>query len=253
MRVSKLALVDFRNIARTVLDFAPGLNLVVGRNAQGKTNLLEAVYFLTGLGSPRSNQAAVVRTGCERAMVHSLVTRGERNVRVDMQVRDGGGTRVLINRSPVETARALGEIVVGVFFGPDELSLVKGSAEGRRRFLDDLVVKLRPARYTLRRELDRVLKQRNALLKTAPRANTDRIAGTLEVWDEALCDAGAAVVAARLEALGSLLPRARARYREISGGSELRLIENAGHSATQPALAAALRAAADDMRKRVAR
>jgi DNA replication and repair protein RecF len=224
VRVSRLGLVDFRNYARAELEFPPGLNLVVGRNAQGKTNLLEAIYCLGGLGSPRSSQAAVIRAGCERALIHSVVTRGERSIRVDLELRETGGPRALVNRTPVESPRVLGEIVVSVFFGPDELSLVKGSPDGRRRFLDDLVVKLRPARYALRRELDRVLKQRNALLKTAPRGPSEgRIAATLEVWDEALCDAGAAVVAARLEALGSLLPRARARYRAISGGSELRL------------------------------
>jgi hypothetical protein len=124
-------------------------------------------------------------------------------------------------------------IVVSVFFGPDELSLVKGSPDARRRFLDDLVVKLRPARYALRRELDRVLKQRNALLKTAPRGPSEgRIAATLEVWDEALCDAGAAVVAARLEALGSMagLPRA-ALHSQLAAALSviIHLVRRRGH------------------------
>jgi DNA replication and repair protein RecF len=224
VRVDELGLADFRNYREAELAFAPGLNLIVGRNAQGKTNLLEAVYCLGGLGSPRSSDAAVIRAGCERAVLHALVSRGDRSVRVDLEFRQGKGTRALVNRTPVETPRVLGGIAVSVFFGPDELALIKGSPDGRRRLLDDLVIKLRPGRYTLRREFDRVLKQRNALLKTAPRGSPEgRIAATLEVWDEALCDAGAAVVAARLEVLGALVPRARARYREISGGAELHL------------------------------
>lgn len=223
MRVDRLGLEDFRNYVRESIEFAPGLNLIVGPNAQGKTNLLEAVHCLGGLGSPRTQDSALVREGAERALVRADVTRGERTVRIDLEVRTGGGSRALLNKTPVRSLRNLGEVSVSVFFGPDELSLVKGSPDGRRRFLDDLVVKLRPARDTLRREWERVLRQRNALLKSAPRTRTASTEATLEVWDEALVKAGAALTAARLNAIGMLVPHAARRYGSVAGHSGIDL------------------------------
>lgn len=223
MRVERLELEDFRNYPSGSLEPAPGLNLVVGRNAQGKTNLLEAIHCLSGLGSPRTADAALVREGAERALLHADVTRGERTVRIDLEIAAGGRTRALVNKSAVRSVRSLGEVCVSVFFGPDELSLVKGSPDGRRRFLDDLVVKLRPARDKLRREWDRVLRQRNALLKTAPRGRSPSTDGTLEVWDDAFVTAGAALTAARLEAVGLLVPHARSRYEAVAGRPGLEL------------------------------
>ena len=223
MRVTKLELEDFRNYARATVELAPGLNLIVGPNAQGKTNLLEAIHCLGGLGSPRTQDAALVREGAERALLHGDVTRGERTVRIDLEIKAGGSTRAVVNKTPVRSVRSLGEVSVSVFFGPDELSLVKGSPEGRRRFLDDLVVKLRPARDSLRREWERVLRQRNALLKSAPRNRTSSTDATLEVWDESLVKAGAALTAARLAAIGLLVPFARARYEAVAGHPGLEL------------------------------
>ena len=223
MRVARLELEDFRNYVHGAIDLAPGLNLIVGPNAQGKTNLLEAVHCLGGLGSPRTQDSALVREGAERALLHADVTRGERNLKIDIEIRSGGGMRALINKTPVQATRMLGEVSVSVFFGPDELSLVKGSPEGRRRFLDDLVVKLRPARDNLRREWERVLKQRNALLRSAPRSRSDATLATLEVWDGSLARTGAALTAARLQAIGLLLPHARRRYETVAGHSGLEL------------------------------
>ena len=230
MRVDELRLEDFRNYRRLQVRLAPTVNLVVGRNAQGKTNLMEAVYCLGGLGSPRGPEAALVRDGAERALIHARVLRGQRAVQVDMEIRPGRGTRALLNRSAVSGARELGEVTTAVFFGPDELSLVKGSPEGRRRFLDDLLVKLRPAREGLRGEWERVLRQRNALLKSMPRGVVPQAsaAATLEVWDESLCRVGASVAAARLDALGRLLPHAASRYHEIAGGGRLELAYESG-------------------------
>jgi DNA replication and repair protein RecF len=226
LRVDELALEQFRNYERIQVAPAPGLNLVVGRNAQGKTNLLEAVYCLGGLGSPRSPDAALVRDGAARALVHARVVRGGRSVLIDMEIKPGRGTRVLLNKTSVSGARELGEVTTAVFFGPDELSLIKGSPEGRRRFLDDLVVKLRPTRDGLRREWERVLRQRNALLKSMPRRSgaATSAGATLEVWDESLCRIGGALTAARLDALARLAPHARRRYGEIAGGGRLELL-----------------------------
>lgn len=225
MHVGVLSLEDFRNYAAETVELAEGLNLVVGKNAQGKTNLLEAVYCLSGLGSPRGPDSTLVRKGAEQALLHAGVTRRGRESHIDMEVRPGRGTRVLINRSPISTNKALGELAVSVFFGPDELSLVKGSPDGRRRFLDDLVVKLKPARLAIRREWDRTLKQRNALLRGLPKRQPigSSDAAQLEVWNEAFCQAGAALARERLGALAALLPYAQKRYEEVAGGGGLSL------------------------------
>lgn len=223
MRVDRLVLEDFRNYTQARAEFDPGLNLIVGRNAQGKTNLLEGIYCLSGLGSPRGPDSSLVREGAERALIHAEVTHGERRVEADLEFRPGRGTRALINKTPVPGLGALSELIVSVFFGPDELSLIKGSPEGRRRFLDDLVVKVRPTRDGLRREWERTLKQRNALLKSAPRSAGPQVLETLEVWDEALCRTGAALTAARLSVLADLMPFAAKRYEAIAGGGEVDL------------------------------
>jgi DNA replication and repair protein RecF len=172
----------------------------------------------------------LVRDGAERALIHAEITRGARTVRVDMELRPGRGLRALLNRTPIGGTRALRELSTAVFFGPDELSLIKGSPDGRRRFLDELVVKLRPGRETIRREWERVLKQRNALLKSAPRAGAASTSAraTLEVWDEAFCRTGAHLAAARLEALGMLLPFARKRYEGIAGRGRMGLAYTSG-------------------------
>jgi DNA replication and repair protein RecF len=225
VQVDRLELEDFRNYERQSAAFAPGINLIVGRNAQGKTNLLEAVYLLGGLGSPRSADADLVRQGCDRAVVHAEVARGSRRVRVDIELRPGRGARALLNGSPISGTRALKELVTTVFFGPDELSLIKGSPDGRRRFVDEVAMKLRPARDAVRREWERVLRQRNALLKSAPlrgSAGTSARA-TLEVWDEAFARVGAELAAARFHVLGRLAPYAAKRYVGIAGGGDLHL------------------------------
>jgi DNA replication and repair protein RecF len=225
LRVDALALEDFRNYVREEVELAPGLNLIIGRNAQGKTNLLEAVHYLGGLGSPRGPDGVLIRTGAERAVLHAQVVRRERPIRIDVELRAGRGARVLINKTPASGPRALRELVVSVFFGPDELSLVKGSPDARRRFLDELVVKLRPTRDALRREWERVLKQRNALLKSAPsRGELSRSSQeTLAIWDHTFVKTGAALTAARLEALEQLAPHAGKRYLAVAGAGDLAL------------------------------
>lgn len=223
LAVEELTLHDFRNYRNERAQFSPGVNFVIGRNAQGKTNLLEAVHCLGGLGSPRSQDAGLIREGTQRAVLHGQLRRSARKVQIDIEWRPGKGARSLLNGSPLQGTRALGEVMVCVFFGPDDLLVIKGSPDGRRRLLDDLAVKLKPARHAIGREWERVLRQRNALLKslraTHP-GSTERgsALATLEVWDETLCRVGAALTAARLEALAQLLPYAAKRYEAIAGG-----------------------------------
>ena len=222
MRLEALELVDFRNYQRALVEFSEGSTLVMGRNAQGKTSLLEAVFCLSGLPSPRGPDQALVRQGADRALLHGRVRRDRRAVELDLELREGR-RRALINKTPVRSARSLTDVMVAVFFGPDELSLIKGSPEGRRRFLDDLVVELRPGRGSLRREWDRVLRQKNALLRSAPRGASGETRKTLDVWDESLIKVGAALTGTRLECLALLLPAARRRWEEVASEGRLNL------------------------------
>ncbi len=216
MYVDALVLENFRNYNKAEIAPSPGLTLVVGANAQGKTNLLEAFYCLTGFGSPRGADANLVMTGAEKAFLHGRAQRGGRRLDIDIELRSGRGARALLNKTPLPGVRALSEVLAAVFFGPDDLSLIKGSPEGRRRFADDLAIKLRPARDGIRREWERVLKQRNALLKTAPRSMRGDASTTLDVWDDSFCRTGATLAGARLDAIGRLRPVIADRYAAIA-------------------------------------
>ncbi|MDQ3985010.1 MAG: DNA replication/repair protein RecF [Actinomycetota bacterium] len=221
MIVEKIALKDFRNYESASIDLAPGLVLLRGRNAQGKTNLLEGIYCLSGLGSPRPGEARLVREGAEKGYAHGRINRSGRAVEIDVEFRSGRGMRALLNKTPVRGARTLSEVMVAVFFGPDDLNLVKGSPDSRRRFVDELAVKLFPKNEGQRREWERVLRQRNSLLKTAPRVGDSSTLKTLEVWDDSFCRAGAGLTATRLRTLAKLFPHSSDAYDEISGGHEL--------------------------------
>lgn len=205
------------------LDLTPGLTLLVGANGQGKTNLMEAIHCLSGLGSPRGPDAALVRQGSERAYVNAQITRAERRLEIDIEIQSGRGTRALVNRTPVASLRSLSEISTSVFFGPDELALCKGGPDLRRRFMDDLAIKMRPAVGDVKREWERVLRQRNSLLKSAPRQGDPDALGTLQVWNESFCRLGGALTKARLTAVTTVLPATRRHYERISGGDELGL------------------------------
>src|SRR2546421_464637 len=168
-----LHLTDFRNYAEASVEFAPGLNLVVGRNGQGKTNLVEAINVLCGVGSHRGATGdAMVRHGAERAVLSGSGRAGGREVRVDGEVRRTGGTRLLVNRVPLDRLGAPGPLVA-VAFSPDDLVIVKGGPEERRRLLDQGAGRLRALATAERQEFERGLRQRTGLLKAAPSSQRD--------------------------------------------------------------------------------
>lgn len=213
MQVRTLWLTDFRNYASTHLELAPGLTALVGANGEGKTNLLEALAWLASLSSFRGAPTeALVRRGAPFAVVRALAEREGRELLVEAQIQPGGRNRVLVNRQPLRRARdLLGSLRVSVFT-PDDLVIVKGGPGERRRFLDDALVSLHPRNDALRSQLDKVLRQRNALLKGAGVRLDESAAFTLEVWDAKLAEAGAALVAARLDLLERLRPVLAATY-----------------------------------------
>ncbi|MDA8063285.1 MAG: DNA replication/repair protein RecF [Actinomycetota bacterium] len=221
MQLAHLWLVDFRNYALGELAPPNGLTVVVGSNGEGKTNLLEAIGYLATLRSFRGAPGdALVREGAPFAVVRAEVRREGRAVLVEAELRRIGRDRVQLNGRPLRRARdLLGALQVTVF-SPDDLELVKGGPSGRRRYLDDLLVALHPRHDLTQTELDRVLRQRNALLRSARGRATPDVLSTLDVWDVELASAGEALVRARRGLTAALEPIVSQAYRRLAEGSQ---------------------------------
>lgn len=217
MRLRRLWLTDFRNHAATELELPPGLTVVVGPNGAGKTALLEAVGFLSTLSSFRGAPTEVlVRSGADRAVVRGEVERDGRDLLIECELR-GGRTVAQLNRQRGARRRDLLEALRVSVFTPDDLDLVKGGPGGRRRFLDDAMEALRPRDDALRLELERVLRQRNTLLRQAAGRLTDDVALTLDVWDQKLAGVGEEVRARRGEIATDLAPVVAEAYVRLAG------------------------------------
>lgn len=218
MQLDRVWLTDFRSYASAEVTLAPGLTVVVGANGQGKSNLLEAIGWMGGLKSFRAAPTeALVRVGADRAVVRGEGSRAGRALLVECEVSPGGRSRMLVNRQAVRRVRDGLDFLRAVVFAPDDLELVKGGPGERRRYLDDLLVALDPRLDALRSDLDRILKQRSALLKQAGGRLTDDVAPTLEVWDARLARAGEALADARLDLVALLGPVVEAAYRDLAG------------------------------------
>jgi DNA replication and repair protein RecF len=219
--VSHLSLGDFRSWTTLELELAAGSTALIGANGQGKTNLVEALGYLATLGSHRvAADAPLVRAGAERAVVRARVERDGRSTLVELEINPGRANRARVNRAPVPRAREVVGILRTVLFAPEDLSLVRGDPSERRRFLDDLLAASAPRYAGVRADYDRVLKQRNALLKTAFAAR--RAGGgdmrTLDVWDAHLARCGAELLAARLALTEALRPRVQTAYSAVAVG-----------------------------------
>ncbi|GAA2581740.1 DNA replication/repair protein RecF [Streptomyces tubercidicus] len=229
MHVSHLSLADFRSYARVEVPLDPGVTAFVGPNGQGKTNLVEAVGYLATLGSHRvSSDAPLVRMGAERAVVRAAVVQGERQQLIELELNPGKANRARINRSSQVRPRDVLGIVRTVLFAPEDLALVKGDPGERRRFLDELITARSPRMAGVRSDYDRVLKQRNTLLKTAALARRhggrQMDLSTLDVWDQHLARAGAELLAQRLDLIAALRPLADKAYEQLApGGGPLAL------------------------------
>ncbi len=223
MHVAHLSLADFRSYARVEVPLDPGVTAFTGHNGQGKTNLVEAIGYLATLGSHRvASDAPLVRSGADRAVVRAAVEHADRRQTVEVEINPGRANRARINRSsPVRPRDVLG-IVRTVLFAPEDLALVKGDPGERRRFLDELVTARTPRMAGVRQEYDRVLRQRNTLLKSAALARRHggrgMDLGTLDVWDQHLARSGAELLAHRLELITTLEPLTSTAYDRLAPG-----------------------------------
>jgi DNA replication and repair protein RecF len=219
MRLDRLWLTDFRSYREAEVELAPGLTALLGDNGQGKTNLLEAVSWLAMMGSFRgAPNEALVRQGAERAVIRAEGEREGRAILLEAEVAGTGRSRVLVNRQPLKRARDLLGVLRVTVFSPDDLDLVKGGPAERRRLLDDALVASHPRYDALRSEVDKVLKQRNALLKGAGGRLDEAAAFTLDVWDAKLAEAGGALAAARQNLLARLAPVLGQTYDAVAHG-----------------------------------
>lgn len=218
MFVSHLELSNFRNYESASIALASGPQLIVGSNGQGKTNLVESIAYLATLGSHRvSSDQALIRQGHDAAIVRARMHHAGRELLVELQINRQGANRAQLNRSVVKP-RELPRHVHVVLFAPEDLAIVRGEPSGRRRMIDQLLVQLSPRMAGVLADYDRVLRQRNTLLKSA---RASRVAAsqlsTLEVWDERLIELGSEIIAERATLVAQLRPYVSSAYVAIAG------------------------------------
>jgi DNA replication and repair protein RecF len=222
--VRGLELVDFRSYARVVVELEPGPCVFVGPNGVGKTNLVEALAYVASLSSHRvATDAPLVRFGASRAVVRCLVIHDGRELLIELSIEPGKANRARLGRANLTRARDVLGALRLVLFAPEDLALVRGDPAERRRFLDELLVARQPRFAGVRADYERVLKQRNALLRSSYLARkTGGTRGgdlsTLDVWDTHLARHGAQLLAARIELTAALAPHVAKAYDAVSAG-----------------------------------
>ena len=218
MIVTQLSLTDFRNYASADLAMAAGPNLFVGDNGQGKTNLVESLGYLSTLSSHRvSSDQAMIRQGAASAIIRARIRHEEKELLLEVQLNRVGANRAQLNKNQIKV-RELPRYLHTVLFAPEDLALVRGEPSGRRRFLDELLVLRNPRFMGVIADYDRVVRQRNTLLKSA-RSSGLRSANlsTLDVWDERLIALGSELIEARSKLVADLQPRVTAAYVAVAG------------------------------------
>ncbi|MEW1584041.1 DNA replication/repair protein RecF [Micromonospora vinacea] len=224
MYVHRLELVDFRSYERVAVDLQPGANVLIGANGVGKTNLVEALGYVATLDSHRvATDAPLVRMGATSAVIRCAVVHDGRELLVELEIVPGKANRARLGRSPARRARDVLGALRLVLFAPEDLELVRGDPAERRRYLDDLLVNRQPRYAGVRADYERVVKQRNALLRTAYLARKTGGSrggdlGTLAVWDTHLAQHGAELLAGRLELVAALTPHVAKAYDAVAAG-----------------------------------
>ncbi|MEY4424153.1 MAG: hypothetical protein RLZZ594_781 [Actinomycetota bacterium] len=218
MFIKHLSLANFRNYATAEIELKPGVNLLVGPNGQGKTNLVEAIRYLSTLSSHRvAGYQPLIRQDQGQAIVRALASYEERDVLVELELNRDSPNKARVNKSPAQKVRDILGFVNSVTFAPEDLDIVKRDPSNRRAFIDELVVQVWPRFAGVYADFERVLKQRNTLLKTARQTGAKGSAlSTLDAWDQSLVSYGSEIVAARIDLIDRLRPHLFAAYQSIA-------------------------------------
>jgi DNA replication and repair protein RecF len=217
VHLTRLALTDFRSYAAADVLLAPGVTTFTGANGQGKTNLVEAACYAATFASHRvATDAPLIRSGAERAILRAGIRSAGRDSLLEIEINAGRANRVRLNRAPVPRPREALGVLRCVLFAPEDLAIVKGDPDQRRRYLDDLLVASRPRLAGVRADYERVLRQRTALLKQA-KGRGGVPPSAMEVWDDHLVASGAELTAARLRLIAEIHPLVGRCYSAVSG------------------------------------
>ncbi|MEO8106749.1 MAG: DNA replication/repair protein RecF [Actinomycetes bacterium] len=236
MYVAAIELVDFRSYDHVQITFNPGVTVLVGRNGQGKTNVVEAIGYLATLGSHRvASDQPLVRHEAKVAVVRATVERSGRRLLLEVEVVPGKSNRARINKSPLPRPRELLGVLRTVMFAPEDLNLVRGDPDARRNFLDELMMLRTPRLAGVKADYERTLKQRNALLKSAMSTRGSFDASTLAVWNDHLVKLGSELLHERLTLVSHLQDPVGAAYRDLAPtGGDARLDYRASWTGTSP-------------------
>ena len=221
MWVSELSLRDFRNHPATDLRLQPGVTVFVGSNGQGKTNLVEALGYLSNLSSHRvSSDKALVRDGEPTATIRAVIHHQNRSVSLALALNAKGSNRAKLNGQTVAVGELVGWLRV-VMFTPEDLGIVRGEPSARRKYLDEAVMQLRPRMHTVFSEFDKVIRQRNALLKSSRSMSREQLVASLESWNDSLVALATEISLERHSVLGEITPPIRAAYETIAPGHQV--------------------------------
>ena len=218
MFAKRVKLTNFRNYESADIDFSPGVNLIYGPNGQGKTNLVEALNFFAGLDSHRvAGHAPLIKQGESTAIISLELSHEDRDLLLEYEINADSSNRARLNRSEVSKPKDILGYLNSVIFAPEDLDIVKRDPSNRRAFLDQLIVQFNPRMHGVYADYDRVLKQRNTLLKSARATGTkgDGLS-TLDAWDQALVKNGTEIIAARVAIAEKLSPTLVANYQNIA-------------------------------------
>ena len=218
MFIKHLSLADFRNYKTAEVSLSTGVNLLIGPNGQGKTNLVEAIRYLSTLSSHRvAGYTPMIMQGAPQAIVRALASHEERDVLLELELNRDTPNKARINKSPAQKVRDVLGYVNSVTFAPEDLDIIKRDPSNRRAFIDELVIQVWPRFAGVYADYERVLKQRNTLLKTARQTGAKGSAlSTLDAWDQSLISFGSEIIAARVDLVERLRPYLFSAYQSIA-------------------------------------
>lgn len=218
MFIKHLSLASFRNYKNAEIALQPGVNLLVGPNGQGKTNLVEAIRYLSTLSSHRvAGYLPLIKQDEPQAAVRAMASHADRDILIELELNRDSANKARVNKSPVPRVRDILGLVNSVTFAPEDLDIVKRDPTNRRAFIDELVVQVWPRFAGVYSDFERVLKQRNTLLKTARQTGAKGSAlSTLDAWDQSLVSYGSEIIAARVDLVERLRPHLFEAYQSIA-------------------------------------